>query len=54
MRRRPDPNVVWEARLNGVIGRIQGALWTANVDSSRRCGRTCPASPRPSTPSSSC
>jgi hypothetical protein len=32
MPRRPDPNLVWEARLDGVVGRIQGALWTANVD----------------------
>ena len=32
MPRRPDPNLIWEARLDGVGGRIQGALWTANVD----------------------
>ena len=32
MRRRPDPNLVWEGRLDGVVGRIRGALWTANVD----------------------
>jgi hypothetical protein len=30
--RRPDPNLVWEGRLDGVVGRIRGALWTANVD----------------------
>jgi hypothetical protein len=30
--RRPDPNLVWEGRLDCVVGRIQGALWTANID----------------------
>jgi hypothetical protein len=32
LERRPDLNLVWEARLDGVAGRIEGALWTANVD----------------------
>jgi hypothetical protein len=32
MPRRPDPNLVWEARRDGIVGRVQGALWTATVD----------------------
>jgi hypothetical protein len=32
MPRRPDPKLVWAARLDGVVGCVQGALWTANVD----------------------
>jgi hypothetical protein len=32
MPRRPDPWNLYQARLDGVAGRIQGALWTANVD----------------------
>jgi hypothetical protein len=29
---RPNRNLVWEAGLDGVVGRVQGALCTANVD----------------------
>jgi hypothetical protein len=32
MPRKPDPMNLYQARLDGVAGRIQGALWTANVD----------------------
>ena len=32
MPRTPDPWNLYQARLDGVAGRIQGARWTANVD----------------------
>jgi hypothetical protein len=31
MPRTPDPWNLYQARLDGVAGRIQGALWTADV-----------------------
>jgi hypothetical protein len=32
MPRNPDPLRVWQARLDGVAGCIQGVLWTATID----------------------
>jgi hypothetical protein len=54
MPRRPDPNLVWEARRDGIVGRVQGALWTATVDQLTAFRATMPTSLTSSTPSSSC
>ena len=49
MPRTPDPWNLYQARLDALTGRVQGALWTADAGPLTALRENRPASPPPST-----